>query len=245
MRLLLIGCEMIREELGDAAARSPHEVEVRFLPRALHDQGARAMRSALQTAIDAAEPGRWDAIALGYGLCGNGLAGVEARAIPLVVPRAHDCITLLIGDRARFARDHQDHPGTYYRSKGWIDHGQGFDPAARRRTGVGQSLAELIARYGEDNGRYLHEEFNRYRAAYQRLAFVATGLEPDPRWEDQARREAEQSGWQFETIPGELSLFRRLLAGDWGPGDFLWVPPHHRIIAAHEDHVMDIEAIES
>ena len=79
-------------------------VDARFLSKGLHDRGARAMRTGLQIAIDEAEAeaGKYDAIALGYGLCGNGLAGLEARSVPLVLPRAHDCITLLMGSRTEF-----------------------------------------------------------------------------------------------------------------------------------------------
>ena len=105
MRILLIGCEVIIRELCDAVTRSPHVVDARFLSKGLHDLGARAMRAGLQAAIDEAEADaeKYDAIALGYGLCGNGLAGLEARSVPLVLPRAHDCITPLDGksDRVR------------------------------------------------------------------------------------------------------------------------------------------------
>ena len=101
--------------------------------KGLHDRGARAMRAGLQAAIDEAEAQaeKYDAIALGYGLCGNGLAGLEARSVPLVLPRAHDCITLLMGSRARFESYFQDHPGVYYRSAGWVERGADLEPLAR------------------------------------------------------------------------------------------------------------------
>jgi len=125
MRILLIGCEVIIRELCDAVARSPHVVDARFLSKGLHDRGARAMRAGLQAAIDEAEADaeKYDAIALGYGLCGNGRAGLEARSVPLVLPRPHDCITLLMGSRTEFERYFQDHPGVYYRSTGWVERG--------------------------------------------------------------------------------------------------------------------------
>ena len=136
MRILLIGCEVIIRELCEAITRSPHVVDARFLSKGLHDLGAKAMRQGLQAAIDEVEARAetYDAIALGYGLCGNGLAGVEARSIPLVLPRAHDCITLLMGSRTGFERYFQDHPGVYYRSVGWVDAGPISSPwpATRR-----------------------------------------------------------------------------------------------------------------
>ena len=146
MRILLIGCEVIIRELCDAVARSPHVVDARFLSKGLHDRGARVMRAGLQAAIDEAEADaqKYDAIALGYGLCGNGLAGLEARSVPLVLPRAHDCITLLMGSRIEFERYFQDHPGVYYRSTGWVERGADLEPLARTQTGMGYTLDALI-----------------------------------------------------------------------------------------------------
>ena len=50
-------------------------------------------------------------ILLGYGLCGNGLDGLSARHTRLVLPRAHDCIGLLMGGTAGAAEgERRAHP---------------------------------------------------------------------------------------------------------------------------------------
>jgi hypothetical protein len=243
MRLLLIGCEVILRELCDAVARSPHVVDVRFLSKGLHDLGARAMRAALQTAIDDAESPRYDAVVLGYGLCGNGLSGLVARSVPLIVVRAHDCITLLMGSRHHYETYFQEHPGVYFRSAGWVERAADLEPLARIQTGAGATLNGLIEQYGEDNGRYLYEELTRYRQMYQQLTFIETGIEPDHHFEDQARGEAEERGWRFEKLTGSLGLLRGLLAGAWNDRDFLVVPPGHRITAAHDERVIVSEKL--
>jgi hypothetical protein len=244
MRLFLIGCEVILRELCAAAARSPHLVNIEFQSKGLHDRGAKAMRVALQEAIDAVEARtpRPDAILLGYGLCGGGLAGLEARSIPVVVPRAHDCITLLMGDRERFETYFQKHPGTYYRSAGWVERGADLEPLARVQTGVGATLEQLIDRYGEENGRFLFEELNRYQQAYRQLTYIRTAVDPDDRFEREAEAEAGRKGWTFERLDGSLALFDRLFAGEWDGGDFLVVPPGGRLAAAHDDRVMTATA---
>ena len=112
MRLRIVACEIFFRELCHLAARSARKVDVEFLPKGLHDQGGGAMRERLQAAIDATDPGRHDAVALAYGLCNNGLVGLRARALPLVLLRAHDCITAFLGSRARYARYFDERPGT-------------------------------------------------------------------------------------------------------------------------------------
>jgi hypothetical protein len=239
MRLLLIGCEVILRELCDALVRSPHQVDVVFLPKGLHDLGAKAMRREIQARIDAADGGPSDAIVLGYGLCGNGIAGLEARSKPLVLPRAHDCITLLMGSRQKFQAYFREHPGVYYRSAGWVERGQDLVPMARDRTGVTFTRDALVERYGEDNGQYLYDELTRYQRAYSQLTYIATDLDPDDRFERAARAEAGRHGWGFETIAGDLSLFRGLLAGSWDTGDFLVVPPGSRVAASHDERILE------
>jgi hypothetical protein len=247
MRILLIGCEVIIRELCDAVTRSPHVVDARFLSKGLHDLGSRAMRSGIQAAIDEAGSSaeKYDAIALGYGLCGNGLAGVQARTVPLVVPRAHDCITLLMGSRDRFESYFQGHPGVYYRSTGWVERGADLEPLARSQTGLGASLDDLVERYGEDNGRFLFEELTRYQKNYQQLSFIETGIEPDGRFREAAESEAAAKGWRFEAVRGDLGLFRALLSGDWDEASFLIVPPGHCIAPRPDQGIIAAERMDS
>lgn len=243
MRIALVGCEVVLRELCDAVVRSPHRADLVILPKGLHDLGARAMREEIQRRIDEADAGAAEVIVLGYGLCGTGLAGLVARTKPLVVPRAHDCITLLMGSRRRFDAYFAGHPGVYYRSAGWMERGQGLEPMVRDRTGVAATRDALVERYGEDNGAFLYEELTRYQRAYAGLTYIATEIDPDDRFEAAARAEAAEKGWRFERLDGDLSLFRRLLAGDWADEDFLVVPPGGRIAFAGDDRVVRVERL--
>ena len=230
MRLKLISCKVLYREMCAAVARSPHQVDMEFLPMGLHDQGGPAMRARLQEAVDRVDATPYDAVLLGYALCGNGVAGLESRTLPLVIPRAHDCIALLMGGRERYQSYFENHPGVFFRSTGWLERGEDLDQAAL-----------LIACYGEDNGRYLFEQFNGYQRNYRQLAYIATGLEPDGSFEQQAREEAARRGWQFESIQGDLGLFDRLVAGDWDEADFLVVPPGWRVKPTYDGGIIDKE----
>ena len=65
------------------AALSPNAFSLQFMPWGLHTEPDK-LRSELQRAIDATEPG-FDAILLGYGLCSNGLDAIVARGTKLVI----------------------------------------------------------------------------------------------------------------------------------------------------------------
>jgi ADP-ribose pyrophosphatase YjhB (NUDIX family) len=245
MRLKLISCEVMYREMCDAVAHAPNEVDVEFLPKGLHDLGGPPMKRQLQEAIDRVDPKQYEAVLLGYALCGNGTAGLAARALPLVIPRAHDCIALLMGSRERYQDYFEQHQGVYYASTGWIERGQDLEQetlrVVRNKTGAGHTLEDLIAHYGEENGRYLYEELHGYQKSYRQLTYIATGLEPDDSFERNARDTAREKGWKFERLEGDLSLFERLVAGDWNEHDFLIVPPGWRVTATFDTGVLDKE----
>jgi len=236
MRLMLIGCSLLLREISDAIARSPHVVDAKFLPAGLHDSGAKTMRSRLQQEIDSVDASRYDAIVLGYGLCGMGLAGLKAPAVPLVVPRAHDCITLLMGSRFKYSEFFAANPGVYFRSVGWVERAAELHDQL-----VGGGLREdreaLVAKYGEEAGQYLYEEATRYHRAYRRLTYIRTGSELDDHFAQQAQAEATEKGWAYDEFSGNLDLFRRLLAGDW-QSEFVVVPPGQHLSATYDDEVM-------
>ncbi len=243
MRLLLIGCGLLLRELSDAITHSPHVINATFLPAGLHNQGAKAMRQRLQQEIDAAEAASYDAVVLGYALCGMGVTGLKAPAVPLVLPRAHDCITLLMGSREKYAKYFQANPGVYFRSVGWMERaGQIQDQLFAG--GLSQDRDLLIARYGEEAGQYLYEEATRYRQSYQKLTYILTGSEFDSDCADQARAEAHEKNWVYEEFAGDLALFRRLLAGQWH-SDFLIVPPGHVVVATYDDEIAQSAPVEA
>jgi hypothetical protein len=230
MHFKAIICQVMSREMEAAAPRSPHSVEIEVLTMGLHDLGA-GMRSHLQDRIDAWDANRYDAILLGYGLCGRGTEGLRAGATQLVLPRAHDCIGILIGGHERYEAYFADHPGVYYRSPGWIEFqapGQWLQPAQaaiKSTLGERRTRAELVAQYGEENGNYLFEQFSAYRRHYSGLTYISTGVPADEHCRAQARAEAEREQWAFEEIRGTQVLLEQMVNGDWNEANFLVVPP--------------------
>jgi hypothetical protein len=246
MRLLALTCEVLARSVYLCAAHSPHVVDVRLNRRGLHDDPPN-LRAILQAEID--ESGApYDAVVLAYGLCGGATAGLRAGAIPLVVPRAHDCITLFLGDRARYQAEFTANPGTYWYVQDYLertDDGSAFggvgaisDAAARA------TYEEYVATYGEDNATYLMETMGAWRSHYNRAAFVEMGVaapEASAEAEARARDDADRRGWQFEKLAGELLLVRRLIDGAWDPADVLVLQTGERLAMSYDDSVIRAE----
>ena len=232
MRLKLIACEVLYREVCAAVSRSVNQVDLEFLPKGLHDRGSGVMCARLQEAVDRVNGDSYEAVALGYARCGNGLAGLVARSRPLVIPRAHDCITLFLGSRERYLDYFHAHPGVYFKTSGWIERGQNLDQQ------ISLDYDDLVERYGEENARYLRWELMKH---YRQFTFIEMGVEPDRRFEEQTRNEAAVRGWEFEKISGDMGLLQRLVDGPWREHEFIVAPPGSRVVARGEDAILGAE----
>lgn len=241
MRFRLIGCEVLARELRLEAARSLYPIDLEVLPKALHDLGGKRMRAAIQERIDAVDPQEYAAVLMGYALCGNGLDSIQARSVPVVIPRAHDCIAMLIGSRDEYERILAENPGTFFRSPGWVEHCGNTIQLSGAPADAVNELDWLIEKYGEDSGRYLYEELYSYRRQYSRLVYIETGVAPGSRFEEQARDEAAKRQWAFEKYDGSRTWFRKLVTADWDD-DFVVLQPGERSMVRYDAQILTAEA---
>ena len=242
MRLKLLACEVLYRECCAAVARSPNIVDLEFFPKGLHDIGQAGMSARLQEALQQVDVARYEAVLLGYGLCSNGLVGLAARSVPLVVPRAHDCITLFLGDKERYLDYFHRHPGVYFKTSGWIERGDGVVQfgldTIQGRQGMVQSYEEMVAKYGEDNAKFLYEQLGDMMHNYSRVTFIEMGIESDDHFEQSARQTAEERGWTFEKLQGDMRLIQGLVDGPWDEDRYLVVPPGSKIAASFDQRVI-------
>ncbi len=249
MRLKLISCEIFCREICVAVSRSPNTIDIEFLPKGLHDIGSVAMAARLQAALDRVDERKYQAILFGYGLCNNGITGLVARCIPIVLPRAHDCITVFFGSKERYRTYFDTHPGVFFKTTGWIergtDTGELSQISIQRRSGMDSTYESLVVRYGEDNAKYLWEELYNYSKQYRQLTFIEMGIEPDDSFERQTREEAAGRGWAFEKVQGDLSLIQRLMDGQWDDREFLVLQPGERVVARYDDAIIASEKFQA
>ena len=241
MKFKLISCEIFFREMEFLLEQVPHQIDVEFLQKGLHDIPPEEMTKRIQMQVDAASEQGYDAILLGYGLCNNGLAGLTARNIQLILPRAHDCITLFFGGRRKYREHFDANPGTFYKTTGWIERDKVADELKQlsipHQTGMDMSYEQLVEQYGEDNAEFLWEELCNTEKNYSQITFIEMGVEPDDRFETIAMEEAADRQWKFEKETGDLTLLHSLLKGDWND-DFLIIPPSHSIIACHDELIV-------
>jgi len=242
MRLKCLACESLARPVYACAAASSHLVDVELVERRLHQPVE--IRTRLQGMVDAAEGRGYDAVLLAYGLCGQTTAGLAARSAPLVIPRAHDCITLYLGSRARYDQETAREPGTYWYAHDYLERNSGGTAALAMGAGTEADLQSLyehyIQKYGRNKADKLMEVMDNWRSHYKRAVYLDTGLGDGSQVEAQARDESARRGWTYESLPANLSLVHRLLDGAWDE-DFLVVPPGRSIGMSYDAGILTLQ----
>lgn len=243
-RLLLVACRVFERELEVLARSAKTELHIHYVEIGLHEQPGAQLRAALQLEVNTVPEEDYDAVALAYGLCNQGLVGLKAHGLPVAIPRAHDCLGILLGSSRRYLAELEKQAGTYFQSCGWIEHLPADRTLRPLAAGAGLSMnkEELVARYGEEAALFLIEEYAKFTQHYRRLAFISTPVATLAEREQKAAEIAKQQGWAFERLPGDLGWLRRLVDGEWEADDILVLQPHQRVALSHDARLIAAES---
>ena len=236
-RVHVIACGVLAVDLNAVADRLGLSATLSFLPGGLHNN-PHELRLRLQQAIDAASnPDTCDLIAVGYGVCGRGSVGLQARAVPLAIPLVHDCIALFLGSDRAYREQFAKYPGTYYVSAGWVEEkvrpwsSQEKEPA-ECGSPIEHDFDRLVRQYGREHAEAIRDFLTSWHRNYQRAAFIDTGEGAASRahYSGMAKAMASEFGWRYEELPGTHDLLERLLTSQESSDGILIVPPHHATI---------------
>jgi hypothetical protein len=212
---IMIACRVF-ESLLDRLLPEGSFDQITYLDYGLH-RIPEKLAWTLQQEIDAVEIP--SLIVLGYGLCGNGLKGIQSRQHTLLIPRTDDCIAILLGSHKTYLEEFTKQPGTYYLTKGWLE--AGSDPL--------KEYHEVREKYGEEDAQWIMDTQYQH---YQRLVFVAHHQVDLEEYRPQAQEVADYcQRWDmdYQEVLGSDRYVRRLIETatslDQADHDFLVIPP--------------------
>lgn len=180
--VIFIACRIF-ESMVDTVLPEGLFDQISYLDYGLH-RVPEKLRVAVQEAIDAVKTP--SLIVLGYGLCGNGLKGIQSHRHTLLMPRTDDCIAILLGSYQTYIKEFEREPGTYYLSKGWLE--AGSDPL--------KEYHEVKEKYGEKDAHWIMDTQYQH---YKRLVFVAHKENDLVNYRPRAKAVAEYCNrWEME-----------------------------------------------
>lgn len=192
----IIACSTIRREIE---AINPG-MDSEYLEYGLH-RTPEKLNQKVQEAVRKSEAAGFRKIRLGYGLCSNGVAGISGEKARLIVPRMHDCISILLGSSQSYHHEFCKNPGTIYLSRGWIEFGG--DPLSQ--------FENYKERVGAD---FAQETIELEYKNYTRLVFINTWVNGLEEYREYAKRAAKFVNLEFEVKEGNSDLLEMLLIGE-------------------------------
>ncbi len=247
VRLKVIACDVLKREISYLSSISECYVDVVYMPQGLHNTPD-ILRSELQNQIDLANIGfpynhfelrpNYDYIILAYGLCSNGIIGLTSERIPLVIPRAHDCITLLLGSQTAYNKNFSEsHGGIYWYSRGWIE--CSTQPGEERYLNVLNNYRET---YGEDNAEYLMEMEQGWFKEYSKAVFIDWNcLGNTDYYRSYTKKCAEYLNWEFHELVGDTSFMERLLNGIFLDEEVQVISSGKKTVASFDENIIGVD----
>jgi len=218
--IILFACKVFQSMVEPILSNGLFD-EITYLDYGLH-RVPDNLTSALQEKIN--EVKIPSVIVLGYGLCGNGLKGIQSRDHTLLIPRVDDCIAVLLGSYQTYRKEFVKEPGTYYLTKGWLE--AGSDPL--------KEFHEVKEKYGEKDAQWIMDTQYQH---YRRLVFIAHRQTDLDAYRAQAHEVAAYCNrWDmdYQEILGSDSYIRRLVKTavslDKADPDFLVIPPGKEVL---------------
>lgn len=244
MLIKFICCDVFTRIACDLVAKSRNIIDLEFIPMLTHVEPDK-LRQLIQERIDnnVSESGRkYEALILGFGLCGNAATGLSCP-IPMVIPRAHDCCTILMGSRESFTADFGNSLSTRWCSTGYYERtsirGSGYpnlDQLANYKTSA--EYMRYLEQYDEDTAEYLWRTMHPMIETDESIYIKTEGFEYSDSYENY-KAQMDKMDIHLRTVTGDVSLLRALTEGDWDEEKFLLVPPGKKIVGVYDmEYVM-------
>jgi hypothetical protein len=174
------------------------------------------------------------------------IVGVTTPHTPLVVPRAHDCMTFFLGSKERYQKTVAARTDTYYYTAGWLECRQ------RRKAGSMQkgvmiekqaNYDDWSRRYGEEESRYLQDVMEQWAKTFKHGMLVDFDFSKNLNLAAEVQKICADRGWTFEEVEGDIGLLQRWLDGGWSAEEFQVVRPGEKLIATCDDRIVGAQTL--
>lgn len=246
MRLKLLCCKVLCREVSEIIAKSDNYIDVTFIRQGLHNV-PQQLKSTLQSEIDkidsdsdictcSSEEFQFDAILLGYGLCSNSVLGLKSKKYTIIMPRAHDCITLFLGSKEAYSDYFKNGDGgIYWYSPGWIDNV--LMPGEQKEK---RDYDVYTEKYDEDSAQFLVESQMESYKKYKMAGFINTCPPLYEKYSEITKNAAAFYGWEFTDFAGNMSLLQDFLNGKWDNERFLVIKPGQTFEASFDESIIKL-----
>ncbi len=198
MGTVILACQTLRDEIRTAIRKTGVNYPVFYVESGLHDTPD-FLRQRIQDEINRID--NVNVVLLAFGYCGSSLLGIKSAKAKLVLPRADDCIPLLLGscdEQRRISKE----MGTYFLTKGWLDY----------ENNLLREYGRCIERFGQFSALRV---MNIIIGNYKRIMVIDTGAYAIDSVLQRTQDFAGKLGMYHEVVSGSPRMLHKLLQGPW------------------------------
>ena len=239
MFIKFICCDVFARIACDIVAKSPHIVDIEFVPMLLHmepEKLKQLIREKIENSISGTGR-RYDALILGFGLCGNAVIGLSCP-VPMIIPRAHDCCTVFMGSKEKFLASFGDILSARWCCTGYFERGRllsigysDLEKLANYKTSV--EYMGYVEQYDEETADFIWEMMHPVRETDESVYIKIDGHEYSNALE-LYKADMDEAGVKLKIVDGDVSMLEALVNGEWDDSRFLTVPPGKRIAGVYD-----------
>lgn len=207
MNSAILACNTVADELKLAVKETGAPHPILWIESGLHNSPA-LLRERLQEELCKIKD--VDCVLLAFGFCGNAVLGLKTGDFQLVIPRADDCITLLIGSNEQRLKVGNGR-GTYFLTKGWVDN----------EKNIWEEYKQSVNRFGQCRTDRLYKTLLKH---YRQLGIIDTGAYDLNEFLPTSQVIAKDLNLEHVIISGTTAYFRKLLTGPYDD-DFVVIAP--------------------
>lgn len=209
MQTVLLACRTIEDEIQQVLAKKhPDLKDIIWIESGLHNSPV-ILHAAIQKELDQIVD--IDRVLLGFGFCGNAVMNLKTQEYTLIIPRAEDCITLLLGSEE--IRNAPPAKETYFLTPGWL----------RGEVNIYDEYLYSLKKYGKE---LTEEIYSQLLAHFKYLGTIDTGTSDFTNFLRTTQHIADELGLQQRSIQGTLSYLEKLLTGPWSDDEFISLSAH-------------------
>ncbi len=211
MSNVILACNTIAHELNLAVKETEATHHILWIESGLHNY-PNSLEDRLQEELDKLK--NLDFVLLAFGFCGNAVLGLKTGNFKLVIPRADDCISLLIGSEAK-RREISSNSVTYFLTKGWVDN----------EKNIWEEYKHTVKKYGQERADSLYKTMLNH---YRHLGIIDTGAYNLQEFLPTSVAIARDLKLEHVIIPGTTDYFKKLLTGPYDD-DFIVIGPQSEV----------------
>ena len=210
MRTAILACPTIRDELLHAHRIVQGDYEILWLKRNLH-AFPDMLKAEIQKELDLLDG--YDRVILGFGFCGNAIAGLKAGDFQMIIPKIDDCISMMLGSYECRKNMVDRHP-TIFMTRGWMDGEKG---------GAWEEYLHVVKRYDPETAASV---FEMMYGMHDQLVVLDTGAYPLPEILPRTKILADAYALRHEVCDAGTQYLQDVLNGPWDSEKYIIVEPY-------------------